>query len=123
MTSSKVKDLWEEYLSHNPTKKDLKNIFFGASEGALKEMTWEELKKRNILDKEDILDAILYSWNSELVRNDAWKMLSISNDLSVEEIERIVGVLDPSHPISKEIEQSVGRCKSKIIQELKKQMA
>lgn len=123
MTSEKVEGLWKEYLSHNPTKNDLKKVFFGASEGVLKEMTWEELKKRKDLDKEDVLDAFLYSWNSELVRRDAWEILSTSNQLTTEEMERMVAALDPSHPISKEIGEVIGRSKSQIMQEIKEQLA
>ncbi len=118
MTSNKVKDLWEEYLSHNPTKQDLRGIFFGFStEGATKEMAWGELKKHEDLENRDLVHVIVHSRNAEKVREEAWEILSKKNPNN-DDLENIIDYLGLSHPIAKKAQMILGRGKSEILQEI-----
>ena len=118
MTSNKVKELWEEYLAHNPTKQDLRGIFFGCStEGVTKEMAWGELKKHEDLKNEDLVHVIFLSRNAKNVREKAWEILSKRNP-SKDDLESIINCLGISHPIAKKAQKILGRGKSEILCEI-----
>ena len=119
MTSAKTEELWKEYLSHNPSKRELANILFGLLEGeTLKEMAWESFKKRKDINREDLMKTLLYCQDCEKIVTEAWKMFSAMKP-SKGELEEMVRSFKLSHPISKEAREILGRGKSEILRELK----
>ncbi len=115
---AQIKEYWQGYLDANPSTRDLVQLFFCNDKEKLNELAWQELKQRDDLEKEHLVDVITHCWNPEWVKLDAWSFLS-NKELEESERERIVGKLGPTHSISQEIEKTYGRNKESFLGALK----
>jgi len=108
--------LWKEYLSHKPTDIDLTMLIVYEKEGFLKNKAFEELKKRKILKRDDLLSAILYS---ESLRQEAWELLCKMGPENYD-LERIIGSrIDASDPVKQAAKKMLGRGKEEILSEIR----
>lgn len=119
MTSARLEKLWEEYLSHKPSKKELTNILFGILEGEkLKEIAWESFKAGKGINREDLFKTLLYCEGSEKITSEAGEMFFTMKPRK-EEMEGLIRALKLSNPISKKAREILGRGKNEILRELK----
>ncbi len=112
---------WQGYLDSKPETRELVSLFYCNDKEKLNELAWQEIKKRDDLKKENLLDVIVFCWGPEGVRREAWGLLK-EKTLEKEDRERIVGKLGPNHPISKEIESTYGKNKEYFLSALKEML-
>jgi hypothetical protein len=119
MTFAKMDKLWEEYLSYNPDKKELTGILFGLMVGEkLKELAWEELKKKKDVTREELMRVMFNCDDCKKILDEAWEIF-IGMRPRKEELEEIVSRFKLSHPISQKTREILGRGKHEVLREMK----
>ncbi len=118
MTTSSTKKAWQEYLSADPSTEEIAGLFFLNQLEGLNSLAWEELKSRNDIEKEHLLEVVVHCSEPKWIRQDAWETLN-QYHLEERDIEKIISRVQTSDPIVKDIIKKYGTNKKYLLQKVK----
>ncbi len=118
MINEKARIAWQEYLSVNPSTRDIAWIFFCNDQEGINVLAWEEMKSWKNKKNEDIIMPVLYCRNPRWVRDEAWEILS-KRDPTEKQLGSITTHLKANDPIVEDIIARYGKNEAYLLQRAK----